>query len=97
MTTEALWAFVQMTPAPHRPRRAYPLTLLSCGDQQRLLTTGQLAHLIGVSAETIRLEIQQGEVSAIRVGRRPEYRIPVAEARRYLTRIGVLEPDPRQS
>lgn len=57
------------------------------------LTTTQLGEVVGVSSQTIRMEIAAGELSAVRIGRglkRREYRIPWREARRYARQLGVL-------
>jgi hypothetical protein len=57
------------------------------------ISTGQLAAVIGMSDDFIRLEIKNGELTARRVGRglRREYRICWAEARRYCLRLGFLQ------
>ena len=57
------------------------------------LSTGQIASAIGMSAQFVRDEINAGELKAFRVGsrRRLEWRVSFAEAKRYLTRIGVIE------
>ena len=57
------------------------------------LTTSQLAFVVGLSAQTLRMEILAGELRAIRVGRgrkRRAYRIPWREACRYATRLGLI-------
>ena len=56
------------------------------------LSTRQLAYAIGFSAQFVRLEIQAGVLSAVKVGRGSQrvYRIPWREAQRYAARLGML-------
>jgi hypothetical protein len=56
------------------------------------LTTNELARIIGMSPTFIRVEIGGGYLRAVRVGRgrRPVFRIPVREARRYVKKLGLL-------
>lgn len=56
-----------------------------------LLRTGDLAYAVGLSAQTIRQEIQSGEIKATRMGpAKKEFRIAWDEARRYARQIGAL-------
>lgn len=57
------------------------------------LTTVQLSAIIGVSAETIRREIEAGELKAHRIGRglhRRAIRIKWSVAQGYARRLGVI-------
>jgi len=56
------------------------------------LTTGELAHIIGMSSSFIRKEIHNGYLKAVRIGRGRKcvFRIAGSEARRYLGRLGLL-------
>jgi hypothetical protein len=56
------------------------------------LTTSELARMIGMSPTFLRLEISSGYLRAARVGRgrRPVFRIPMREARRYVKKLGLL-------
>ena len=58
----------------------------------RPLTTHELAEMIGMSSTFVRTEIRSGHLRAIRVGsgRKRVYRIPVSEARLYLSKIGLV-------
>ncbi len=58
----------------------------------RPLTTAQLAAIIGMSATFIRKEISSGYLRATRIGRgrKPVFRIPLHEARRYVRELGLL-------
>ena len=51
-------------------------------DPLRLLTIAELAALAGQSPDTIERRIHDGTIKAVRLGR--YWRIPLAEARRYL-------------
>jgi hypothetical protein len=56
------------------------------------LTTQQLARMIGMSSTFIRSEIHCGQLRAIQLGqgRKRVFRIPVREARNYITKIGLV-------
>ena len=56
------------------------------------LSTGELAHICGMSQTFLRDEIRNGYLHAIRVGhgRRSVFRIPFTEARRYVRQLGLL-------
>ena len=56
------------------------------------LSTSQLAQAIGFSSEFVRLEIEAGELHAVKCGRGllKHYRIPWPEARRYAAQMGLL-------
>jgi excisionase family DNA binding protein len=58
----------------------------------RPLTTHELAQMIGMSSTFVRTEIRSGHLRAIRVGsgRKRVYRIPISEARLYLSKIGLV-------
>lgn len=53
-------------------------------------STGQLAQCIGMSSDFVVDEIRAGELTASKFGR--EYRISVAEVRRYLVSKGFPLP-----
>jgi hypothetical protein len=56
------------------------------------LTTSELAQIVGMSSTFIRSEIKHGALSALSIGRgrKHVFRIPVAEAARYLRQLGFL-------
>jgi hypothetical protein len=56
------------------------------------LTTNELAQMIGMSATFIRVEIRDGHLQAVPVGRggKRVFRIPVREACRYIRKLGFL-------
>ena len=56
-----------------------------------MLPTRALADYLGMSIDFVCAEIKGGEIHAVRVGR--EYRIPQAEAVRYLQSIQAPIPD----
>src|SRR5262245_50901083 len=57
------------------------------------LSTSEIALMIGMSTTFVREEIHSGELRAVLVGRgrKRVYRIPVAEARHYLRKLGLLK------
>ena len=56
------------------------------------LTTSQIAQLVGMSPTFIRGEIRNGALIALPLGRgrKRVFRIPLAEAARYLRQLGFL-------
>jgi excisionase family DNA binding protein len=57
------------------------------------LTTREYAAIVGISTQTVRREIECGELRAHRTrrrGRRHQYRIAWADARRHAKQLGVL-------
>lgn len=49
---------------------------------ERLMTTGDVARIAGVSVDTVRLWTQRGRLHAIRVGPHGRYRFRESEVRR---------------
>ena len=72
-------------------RQARRLSDLSDEDD-RPLTTHELAQMIGMSSTFVRTEIRSGHLRAIRVGhgRKRVFRIPVHEAKLYLGKLGLV-------
>lgn len=54
------------------------------------ISTGQLARYVGFSVQTIRRDIEAGELRGYRHGRAGEWRITWAEARRYCLTLGII-------
>ena len=75
---------------PHKRSVAAPSDLIQA--DRPPLTTAELAHIVGMSATFIRSEIKNGALGALALGRgrKRVFRIPVAEARRYLQQLGLL-------
>lgn len=71
-------------------RRAIPRGGRRPGDALNAWSTGQLAQCIGMSTDFVVGEIRAGELGASKFGR--EYRIAVAEVRRYLISKGFPLP-----
>ena len=61
-------------------------------EDDRPLTTQELAQMIGMSSTFVRTEIRSGHLRAIRLGRgrKRVFRIPVREARLYLSKLGLV-------
>jgi len=74
---------------PNGPTRR--LSDLSAEDD-RPLTTQELAQMIGMSSTFVRTEIRSGHLRAIRVGRgrKRVFRIPVRDAKLYLAKLGLV-------
>jgi hypothetical protein len=63
-------------------------------DRWAPVTVAHLALVTGLSDETIRRDIQCGELRAVRrtARHRSRYAVPVEEARRYLQQLGIRPP-----
>ncbi len=57
---------------------------MSALTDERLLTTGDVARIAGVSLETVRRWTELGRIEAIRVGRHGRYRYRASEVRRLI-------------
>lgn len=57
-------------------------------------TVAELAAVTALSSDTIRRDIEEGELRAVRrtQKRRTRYSIPIDEARRYIRQLGVRCP-----
>lgn len=81
---------------PTRGAARRPAEVARPGDLAQLkgrpLTTSQLAAIVGMSPTFIRKEIDSGYLRATRIGRgrKPVFRIPLQEARRYMKELGLL-------
>ncbi len=53
-------------------------------EKQRFYTTTEVAHILRISEPTVRKLIEQGDLSALRVGLRRQYRISQESLDRYL-------------
>lgn len=54
------------------------------------ITTGQLARYVGLSRQTIRRDIEAGELRGYRHGQAGDWRIRWDEARRYCMNLGLI-------
>jgi excisionase family DNA binding protein len=58
---------------------------MSALTDERLLTSSEVARIVGVSLETVQHWARLGRLRAIRVGRQGRYRFPESEVRRLLS------------
>ncbi len=75
-------------------RPDHPATGLANGERPRLLTTAQVADLLGVTRATVVTWARQGRFDGVQYGRRGIYRFERREIESFVARTRLAGPSP---